>query len=177
MRRWLSGRRGCLAAVLIVLLPFAGCAALVARRVRQWAAPKRLQTLDLIEQRTEWDFPPETRIVAAAQDNLGTDLAIWAVLQMPRDEARRLLTPPLAAQGQGELSWDEGQGEVPRTYFHVLDYWHYAPDWIPPLPGRFEHYLAASRFDSADHDVREAVVELGNADGGLATVYVFYTTY
>jgi len=153
------------------------CAGIVAWRVYEWGAPKHLQSLDLIVERTEWQFPPKTRIVAAAQDNRGMDYAIWAVLEVPRDEVRRLLTTPPPEAGEGHVVWDEREGPLPRTFPHLLDYWRSAPDWILPLPGRFEHYLAASRFDNADHDVREAVAELGGDADASATVYVFYTTY
>lgn len=147
-----------------------GCALLIQSKF----APKRLETLTLIEERTGWEFPTQTRIVVAAQDNLGLDFALWAVLEVPRDAVREMLLRPQT----GQFASAEGEDGFPEVCEHLAGtYWVSAPDWIPPLPRDFECYLGVSRFEPSSYDVREAVAEMGDEKSGMATVYVFYTTY
>jgi hypothetical protein len=159
--------------VIAMLVVFCGSAFLYLRALY---APRHIETMDLIEERTGWFFPPETRIVSAGQDNLGMDFAIWAVLEVPRGKVRDVLL----AEGQGEFSHDEGTGAAPDlSHMYRSGYWSFGPEWIPPLPQRFEHYLAVYRGEAKDGpwNVREAIAELGDGNGEMVTVYVFYTTY
>ncbi len=174
MRKWSTVWRAIVAATGIVMACMAilfGTAFLYLRAL--WA-PKHIETLDLIEERTGWFFPADTRIVTAGQDNLGMDFAIWAVLEVPRDKVRDVLL----AEGQGQFSHEEGAGGPAGLITHMYHhkYWSFGPEWIPPLPQRFEHYLAVYRF-GPEYDVREAIAELGDGDDEMVTVYVFYTTY
>jgi len=167
---WLSGRRACALAAAIALTMAGGCALLIHAKF----APKRLETLILIEERTGWNFPAQTRIVVAAQDNLGLDFALWAVLEVPRDAVREVLMQPQT----GQFASDEGEDGFPEVCQHMSGtYWASAPDWIPPLPSGFDRYLGVSRFEPKSYDVREAIVEMGDDESAMATVYVLYTTY
>jgi len=169
VRKWLTGRRACLVAAGMALVLAAG----IGLRLYWLFAPKHIETLDLIEERTGWTFPPQTRIVSAGQDNLGMDFAIWAVLEVPRDAVRSVF---LAKTG-GQLQQEEGESGFPKVCMHMGgDYWSFAPKWLPPLPGSFEHYFAASRFGPT-YNMREAIAEMGDGDSEMVTVYVFYTTY
>jgi len=101
------------------------------------------------------------------------DVAIWAVLEVPREDVREVLTHPQT----GQFKSAEGQGGFPEVCTHMAGaYWASAPDWIPSLPRTFARYLGVSRFEPSSYDVREAIAEMG--DGGeMVTVYVFYVTY
>ncbi len=172
MRKWPTGWRACVAAMGLVI---GGGAVLLLPMYllgRARFAPRHIQTLDLIEQRTGWLFPPGTRIISAGHDNLGMDFAIWAVLEVPREKVRDVLL----AEAGAEVTHEEGSGKLPEMCAHLRwGHWDLAPEWLPPLPQQFQHYVAVRRFGPG-YDDREAVAELGGDDQTVATVYVFYTT-
>lgn len=176
MRKWTTGWRAVVLAIGIAAVILALLCGRAYLHLRALYAPKHIETMDLIEERTGWFFPPETRIVTAGQDNLGMDFAIWAVLEVPRNEVRNVLL----AERQGDFDHEEGSGRPPDlAHMYRWGYWSFGPEWIPPLPQRFEHYLAVYRGEAKDGpwNVREAIAELGDGNGETVTVYVFYTTY
>ncbi|MGI5819750.1 MAG: hypothetical protein ACOX9R_16830 [Armatimonadota bacterium] len=184
LRKWATGRRGCVLVAAMTVATFVVLSVGVVLLFRARFAPRHVETLELIEERTGWVFPPETRIVSAGQDNLGMDFAIWAVLEIPRSEARELFaTPPPGREPAddrltGEFAFDEGEGELPAICRHMHQgYWAFAPDWVPPLPEHFQRYVAAYWFAHRSYDVREVVVEIGDEESPTAAAYVFYTTY
>ncbi|MFW5867418.1 MAG: hypothetical protein ACOCX2_06350, partial [Armatimonadota bacterium] len=88
-----------------------GCALLIHAKF----APKRLENLMLIEERTGWDFPEDTRVVVAGQDNLGLDFAIWAVLEVPGNQVREVLLSPRS----GQFASTEGESGFPEICEHM----------------------------------------------------------
>lgn len=184
MPGWMKGWRLFLAAAALAVVTVVVFSLGASLLFRARFAPRQIEALDLIEQRTGWRFPADTRIASAAQGHLGMDFAIWAVLEIPQEHVRELLaTPPadrdnVRGESTGEFAYEEGQGQFPAICRHMdWGYWSFAPDWIPPLPERFERYAAAYRFAHGSYDVREAIAELGDEGSAMATVYVFYATY
>ncbi len=166
MRKWTTGWRVVVLAIGIVIAMLVVFCGSVFLYLRALYAPRHIETMDLIEERTGWFFPPETRIVTAGQDNLGMDFAIWAVLEVPRDRVRDVLL----AEGQYELSHEKGTGAAPDlSHTYRSGYWSFGPEWIPPLPQRFEHYLAVYRGEARGDplSVREASPNWGTVTARL----------
>ena len=157
-------------AVSVLLLVSGSCA----MRLLAQFTPRRIEALAPIEQRTGWIFPPETRIITAARGRLGMDVGIWAVLEVPREDVPDLLLSPQT----GQFASVEGENGFPEVCRHMSGtYWIAAPDWIPPLPREFKHYVGVSRFEPSSYDVREAIAEMADEESAMATVYVMYATY